>query len=415
MLNEPFVPLARNVLVGLMSLWVMSTAAATSPSWMPEALKKAESNLQTKYGEAQKLRGQRGLKQVAQFWRETDGDAATFASFTDKYFAGDAAAIDALFQRYERLLEQLSGHLNKLTLEFKWQIDLDLGPIQPVDELFAAYDPGAHVNEDLFQNQLAFVVLLNFPLTTLPQRLDEGPGWSRRQWAETRLAHRFAKRIPAEVNQAMAEASAKADQYVSEYNLWMHHLLAPDGSRLFPAKLRLLSHWNLRDEIKAEYSEGPNALPKQRLIQQAMERIVTQTIPAVVINNPEVDWDPVSNEVKATAVKDAEAPASSMKPVNDQPEPGTRYAIILSCFQAARKMDPYSPTAPTLIDRRFQEDREIPEARAREMLEAVLTAPVVAEVARLIEVRLGRPWNPSISGMMDFSRAGLIQRNNWTK
>ena len=39
---------------------------------------------------------------------------------------------------------------------------------------------------------------------------------------------------------------------------------------------------------------------------------------------------------------------------------------LLDIFRAARLADPYSPTAPTLIARRFDEDRQIPEARVRE-------------------------------------------------
>ena len=90
---------------------------------------------------------------------------------------------------------------------------------------------------------------------------------------------------------------AEAGQYISQYNIWMYHLLTPQGQRLFPPKMRLLSHWNLRDEIKADYPDKENGLAKQRMIQQVMERIVTQTIPQSVINNPGVDWNPYSNEV----------------------------------------------------------------------------------------------------------------------
>jgi hypothetical protein len=67
---------------------------------------------------------------------------------------------------------------------------------------------------------------------------------------------------------------------------------------------------------------------------------------------------------------------------------------LLKTFQAAKKTDPYSPTAPTLIARRFEEDREIPEARVKKMLEQVLTSPEAAQTARLIEKRLGRALEP---------------------
>jgi len=92
------------------------------------------------------------------------------------------------------------------------------------------------------------------------ERIHLGPKWTRRQWAETRLAQRFAKRIPAEVNLAIAHAAAEADHYVAGYNIWMHHLLDEKGQRLFPPKMRLLSHWNLRDEIKADYPDQQNGL-----------------------------------------------------------------------------------------------------------------------------------------------------------
>ena len=57
-------------------------------------------------------------------------------------------------------------------------------------------------------------------------------------------------------------------------------------------------------------------------------------------------------------------------------------------------MDPYSPTAPTLIARRFDENREIPEARVKEMLVQVVSSPLVPKVAKLIEKRLGRSLEP---------------------
>jgi hypothetical protein len=159
--------------------------------------------------------------------------------------------------------------------------------------------------------------------------------------------------------------------------------------------MRLLSHWNLRDEIKADYTDKENGLARQRMIQQVMERIVTQTIPEVVVNNPGVDWNPYSNEVKAAAAKDADPAAEKAgAKIGNAREPDTRYAVLLKDFQVSRKADPYSPTAPTLIDRRFNEDREIPEARLKAMLERILTSPLVPRTAKLIESRLGRPLEP---------------------
>ena len=363
---------------------------------MTASVKQISTELVKKYGEGQRARIERGLKQVADFWRNDDGDAAAYEELVRNNFAGGQAALDTMFNRFERLLEVVGGHMVEIGRELRQQSDLDLGPIQPYDETFAGYDPSAHLTDDFFGNKLAFVVLLNFPLKTLDQKLTEGEKWTRREWAEERLAGRFSKRIPAEVNLAISVAAAEAGQYIAEYNIWMHHLLDEKGNRLFPPNLRLLSHWNLRDEIKADYSlkNKDTSLAKQRMIQTVMERIVTQTIPDVVVNNPHVDWNPVMNSVEPSKVNDSDTSVPPGMVVNSSPEPDTRYRVLLSTFLASKKADPYSPTAPTLIARRFDEGREIPEERVRAMLVQVLSSPLVPRVARLIEKRLGRPLEP---------------------
>lgn len=361
---------------------------------MKQTLTEVETELAAKYGESERPRIRRGLEQAAAFWRPEDGDASAFARMAREQIAADSVAHNQLFSRMEFVLESLDGHMNEIARDFRRQSDLDLGPIHPFDEVLAGYDPSAHVVDDFFSDGLAFAVLLNFPITTLEQRLAEGNGWTRRQWAEARLAERFSKRIPAKVNLAIATANAEAQQYIAQYNVWMHHLVDAKGQRLFPEGLRLLSHWNLRDEIKADYSDAEKGLAKQRAIATVMDRIVTQTIPAEVVDNPYVDWNPATNDVKATTSRDSDKPAPVGAKASNAPEPDTRYAMLLKTFQAARQADPYSPTAPTLIARRFDENRQIPEARVRAMLEEVLSSPLVPKVAALIAKRLGRPLEP---------------------
>jgi hypothetical protein len=370
-----------------------ATTAAIRPSWMNPSTAKLETELTAKYGETQRPRAQRGLHQVAEFWRTDDGDAAAFEDFVRANFAGDQPTLDTMFTRFQSLLEQLGGHMHEINRAFRQQLDLDYGPVLPFDEAFGGYDPSAHVLDDFFNNKLAFTVLLNFPLATLDECLKNGPSWTRRHWAEVRLAQQFDKRIPADVSLAISEASSEAGQYISQYNIWMYHVVNDQGQRLFPPKMRLLSHWNLRDEIKADYADPQTGLAKQRALQQVMERIVTQTIPQVVIDNPAVDWNPVTNEVKPAAAKDADSTKTTANLTNAH-EPDTRYAMLWKTYTASRKADPYSPTAPTLIDRRFNEDREIPEVRVKAMLEQVLSSPLAAQTGKLIESRLGRPLEP---------------------
>jgi len=176
--------------------------------------------------------------------------------------------------------------------------------------------------------------------------LTEGTQWTRRQWAEARLAQRFSKRIPAAVNQATSEAQAEAELYINEYKICMHHLLDDQGQRLFPPKLRLITHWNLRDEIKAQYRAPDQGLARQRLIQRVLERIIDQSIPAAVINNPQVDWNPVSNQVSASPVNDLDQPApAGFKPENT-PNPILATSNCSASFRPAARPTPSLPPPP---------------------------------------------------------------------
>ncbi len=390
--------MTRKRLAGTALLSALVIAGAAAPRAGREAMKetttKLEAELVSKHGETERDRIRTGLAQAADFWREQDGNASAFEEVARTYFAGDSKTREALFSRLEFAMESYDGHANEIARDFRRQADLDLGPIYPFDEVLAGYDPSAHFVEDSFQNRLGFAVLLNFPITTLSDRLKEGESWSRRQWAQARLADRFSKRIPASVNQAISQAAAESGQYIAEYNVWMHHLVDGKGNRLFPAKMRLLSHWNLRDQLKSDYGDAKNGLAKQRQIALVMERIVTQTIPRAVVDNPGVDWDPAANTVRAATVQDSEPAAVKAFAAASDAEPDTRYAMLLKCYRAARQADPYSPTAPTLIARRFDENRQIPEERVRRMLEAVVTSPLVPRVAALVQKRLGRKLEP---------------------
>ncbi|MCK6683026.1 MAG: hypothetical protein L6R30_11495 [Thermoanaerobaculia bacterium] len=383
---------------------VAALCAVLSPGWvaaqgvqdpgMKDVSQKLAAEYRQKHGEALSQRLELGMAQVQKLWKKEDGGPAEFEAFVREHFAVEKEKQDALFSRLEFALESLEGHSIEITRDLRKQLDLDLGPIYPFDEILGGYAPGAHLTEDLFQNKLAFVVLLNFRLTDLKTRLAEGDKWSRRQWAEARLVDRFSKRIPASVNLEIAKATSEAEQYIASYNIWMHHLVDEKGNRLFPPKKRLLSHWNLRDELKANYGDPKAGLARQRMIQKVMERIVTQTIPASVVDNPHVDWNPFTNTVVPAKVNDSDIPAAQRPVASAAAEPDTRYARLLGMFRAYKLADPYSPAAPSHIARQFDDVRQIPEQRFEEILKQVVSSPLVPRVAALIEKRLGRNLEP---------------------
>lgn len=361
-----------------------------------DAIANAKRALLAKHGDAHRARIERGVDQAASLWRAEDGD---FEKFVLEHFIADQAGVDKLFERMQKQLEQVDGHVLELGRSMRWDTDVDTGAQLPVDSLFAAFDPGAHVVEDMFATKVAFVALLNFPLTTLADRMRDGERWTRRQWAEAKLTGRFDTRIPGAVAAQITAAGAAADEYIAGYNLWMHHVLDDKGARLFPSGKRLISHWNLRDELKANYAEygsGANVgVQKQRTIVKVMERIVTQTIPKAVIDNPKLDWNPFTNAVAVAPADTVEktAPANRATTPSTDREPDVRFQKVLDHFAAYRKADPYSPTAPTHIARAF-EGAEMPEPRVRELLLAVIESPLIAQAAKEIEAKLGRKLEP---------------------
>mgnify|MGYP006291979171 CR=1 FL=1 len=334
------------------------------------------------HGEQHTDRIRTGVKQVAQLWRESDGTPSDFEAFCTRSFITDPLELDRTFTRFQENLEIIYGHMHEINRGLCFPVECETQYLLPVDHKFAEYDPFAHVQSDLFANKIAFIVLLNFPAFSLSEKLELGPDWTREEWARARLADEFLIRLPSSVAQERSRIYVQADNYIANYNIHMHSLIDSNQQRLFPEGLKLITHWGLRDELKAQYN-NPNGLQRQQMIQQVMQRIITQTIPQSVIDNPDLEWDPRSNILTRNGI-----------PVEYDREPDTRYQTLLNIFHAEQKADPYTPAFPTKIDRRFKHDREMTEQQFEDMAVSVLTSPVANKVVNLICSRLGRPLQP---------------------
>ena len=374
------------------------SAGLKTPASIPNAeIDAAVATLVARHGAADGGAIRRGVAQVAERWWNEDGDRAAFASFCEEHYVHEERERVAMFARLGEALEQVDGHLLEVRRELMRPIELDTGPIGRADELLSNLDLAAHINEDLFRTKVAFLVLLNFPVHTLAERLALGQAWDRQTWARSRMAERFAERVPASVHQAATRASNAAERYIYGYFLQMDRVVTPEGTSLFPEGLRLISHWGLRDQLKSCYADGAGGLPRQRMIQRVMERIIRQEIPEAVRDNRDLVWYPETNETR---------PAGGGAPLAVPREPDTRYARLLDVFHAVRAADPYSPTAPTYIHRRFESERQMPEPGIEALFESILTCPEVATLARRIEERLGRPLEPFDIWYSGFSSRG---------
>jgi len=331
-------------------------------------------------------RTERGISQARALWRAEDGTEEDFQAFVQEHLATTDSARDALFESLSRMMERLNESADMLTVELLKPTQLtNAGEPTAVDWILSGYNPSAHVSDDLFRNKVAFITILNFPFYTLEEKNTLGKDWTRRQWAEARLGDIFTSRVPADVQAGLTQAYANAENYIADYNICMDRLRTEDGRQLFPDGMLLLSHWNLRDELKADYSEPLTNLDghllneKQEIIYEVMQRIVRQEIPVDVINNAQALWYPYSNRVENAG---------------DQPEKDRRFQRILDIFHAMQQQDRYCPGMPTGIIRNFEGDIEMPAAEVDSLFRVLLGSPEVKTVAAEIRARLGRELRP---------------------
>ncbi len=324
-----------------------------------------------------------GVEQLAQQWRAEDGTAEEFTTFCLENFAATPEAKKGLFNKLSVAFEALWGGYNKVNIELKKPLHLDGDPLAAIDYIFGAYDPSSHLTEDLYNNKIAYLTILNFPYFTLVQKDEKGSEWNRLDWAYARMGDVFTPKAPAAVKQLVADAEMRAESYISEYNIMMGHIVNEKGVKLFPEEMKLLSHWNLRDEIKSNYAAGPDNMEKQRIIYKIMMHIVEQTIPQQVINNPEYDWAPYANTITKGGVTE-----------EVKPEGEKRYEVLLDQFKAQKAMDKYSFANPTAILRAFDGSMQIRQEEIEKMFIEYISSPKVLKVAAMIKERLGRPLEP---------------------
>lgn len=358
--------------------------------------------LAEKHTPTDSLRIHRGVSQVASLWRETDGTAADFEKFCTENFVAGGTPQEQLFRKLERNLEIFSGYFHKMDVLLKEPLQLDGPDPGPVDLMFGGYDPSAHLNDDFFANKIAFLTALNFPFYSLKEKTELGAGWSRLEWAYARMGDRFTSRVPADVIQNVSQTLTAADTYISDYNIYMGNLVDSAGTTLFPAGLKLITHWGLRDELKSDYA-AENGLAKQRMIYQVMQRIIDQSIPQQVINRDSVTWDPYGNKI-----------FNGSSEVAATPEPDKRYEVLLANFHAMKGIDAYNPHFPTYISRAFEEGMEIPQEDVERLFTGFVSSPLVKEVAALISQRLGRPLEPFDIWYNGFKAAGGIPEEQLT-
>ena len=375
-----------------MSIAVILTACQTKTQTAmisEPTIQQAVSNVLAAHSEADSCTVARGAAQVAALWRESDGTEEDYLTLITNSYAGTDEAKKQLYDRMAFILEQCGQSADMLNNTLQEPTTL-LGKGDPtqVDWIISGYSPMAHFAEDMFANKIAHICVLNFPHYTLEEKNTLGKEWTRQEWAYARLGDVFSSRVPGNVVANYSQALSEAENYIAGYNIMMHCLRNEQGEQLWTEPMALLSHWNLRDELKSNYADVPNAREKQEMIYQVMLRIIRQEIPAVVVNNDKLLWCPTTNLVSGD-------PTSDIKlKVDISREPDTRYQQIINIFRAGQQIDAYRPDAPTHVLRTFNEDLEIPMEEIEALFTQLIESDEIKQVAALIRERLGRDLRP---------------------
>jgi hypothetical protein len=382
----------KNILI-LLIITVIAASCSTDKSAIankPEAqfigqptINEAIESIKAAYPDADPVLLEKGVKHAASLWRPADGTSAEFAGFVKDNYISDPAKRKLVFIKICNYLESLYGNFNEITIDLKKTLDESAGNIDEIDRMFGNYSVSAHIQDDFYDNRIAFVIALNFPYFTLAEKEKLGPEWSRDEWAMARLGDICVSRVPAELKQALNSALGNGDMYIAEYNIYMGRLRTADGRQIFPDDMVLLSHWNLRDELKADYADKENGPEKQEMIAKVMEHIVKQDIPETVINSPDYEWEPFENRVTQNGTV-----------VEAATEPDTRYQLILNSFRAMKDIDPYNPEMNTALLRKFSWEMEISMEEIEELFDSYLRSPQLVTVAGLIKERLERDLKP---------------------
>lgn len=330
-------------------------------------------------------RMERGVRQTAELWREEDGTEDDFLLFVQDNFKADADGRELLASKLSRAFEQYFCYNDMLTVDLQKPTVLEGDTLTDIDYIFGAFSPTAHFTDDMFGNKVAFITMLNFPYYSLEEKTAKWHDLTRLEWSYLRLGDMFTSRVPARVSQMVNQAYQNAENYIAGYNIMMDRLETEDGRVLFPKDLVLLSHWNLRDELKSNYADVPDANEKQEMIFKVMERIVCQDIPIEVVNNPDYIWRPYSNKVYR---------AADHSEVSLEPEEAARYQYILDIFHAYQEQDRYEPSMPDAIMRHFEGELEVSKTDMMQHFQDVMASEQVRKVGALIAKRLGRDLRP---------------------
>lgn len=323
---------------------------------------------------------ERGIKQAAAMWSADSLPAADFTPFClENWIASDPEKEQVLLRADDHLNNHRAMRGLVSVSDYYYR---HTGKKMEIDQMFDKGISSPAFN--YYKTKIPYYMALNFPEYSLEEKERLGKEWNMKEWAYARMGDRFTapqqdskqnrNQTPKDTTDPLRNLSAS--KYIADYNIYMGHVQDPKGKLNFDPDMVLLSHWNLRDEIKANYNKGETGLTKQRTVAKVMERIVSQEIPKEVINSGAYDWNPFTNTLYQAGKK-----------VKPTPEDSVRYYLFKRNFRPAST---FGNSKIPQIDAKFSGELEMPVEQVEALFETLLTSPQRIAVANVIKKRLGR-------------------------
>ncbi|HUU98592.1 MAG TPA: hypothetical protein VM487_22900 [Phycisphaerae bacterium] len=374
------ITICLSLLMSVLYAWGADAAGPVAAPVRPAAdlpIEATVAALVERHGQNEAGRIRAAVRRVAQRWTAVDGSADEFSRFCQDFYVTDPADRERLLARLETVLTTTQGHLHEISRSAGQWMEFAGEQLPGVDELLAAFSPAPDLAEQLYAQRIAFLILLNFEPATLERMQRDGPKWSTDQWVAARLTRGLPPRIPGDVQTAVRHKYLAAKNWIYSFHPHVGALVDADGKRLHEPGTTLLPHWKVRDEVIQAY-DGPDALPRQRALMWCMRRFIDGTLPEVLLaRDPDQPWDPQANTIGGKPVQETIGLV--------------RYEHWLEVFRAEQLLDPYYPEHPTALARSWDLHRELPVARAEQILIQLLKAPVRGRLCAFVRDRLGRP------------------------
>lgn len=362
-------------------LW---TLPCISPAQSPinnDIIEKVQTELEKQHGQSETERIRKGVSQLARNWRSGDGTEQEFADFCLRYFMS-GNTLHSNFRRIVDNLTYMEGMLYKISTLFHESDYYTDTPKLEADDYLQRILPGS----DHYSAKFAHYVQLNFPYYTFAEKQRHCREWNREKWAMVCLGDSYAFRHDRFSSNPFTEKANHFKRYMEHYFFSIDRITDKKGKYLYTDEIALHCHRGLRDQIKQEYT-APGGTSRQELLYAIAENATTGNIPVLFLKDTTTRWNPSAGKL----YKMENGKQKEIK--NYETENLHRYTGLLACMKEKMFTDQSYTPQTTTIQRTFDKS-SVSLEKTETLIRNFLADPLLSEIGRIIEKRLGRKLRP---------------------